>query len=669
MEDMRFFLSLCLTIGFASAQKFTGFDPTALDRSVDPCVNFYQYACGGWTAANPIPGDQARWGRFNALQERNRTVLQNILESASAEKPTRTVVEREIGDYYSACMDTKALDAKGIAPLKDDLDRIYAMRDKPAIADVVTHLYGIGSTPFFSFNSAQDAKDATQVIGDLDQGGLGLPERDYYFKTDEKSAELRQKYVAHVARMFQLVGNSPDVAAKKAGVVMAIETELAKGSLDVVSRRDPNKVYHKMTVKELSSLGPTFDWPKFFEGVGAPPIDGLNVDFPPFIRAMESILVQTSLDDLKTYLAWHLVHDSATVLPTAFLEENFNFYGKTLNGTKEMRVQWKRCVDQVDRQLPDATSQKFVEKTLGEEGKRRTQQMVAAIEKAMAKDLESLEWMTPKTKEQAMIKLHAVMNKIGTKDHWIDYSKVKVGRDDLYGNNARTNEFELRRTLAKIGKPVDKTDWAMSQPTVNAYYDPQENDINFPAGILQPPFWDNKLDDAVNYGAIGAVIGHELTHGFDDQGRQFDAQGNLRDWWTEQDAKAFEQRAQCLVKEYSSFTAVDEVKVNGELTLGENTADNGGLRLAHMALIDVLAGKHPAKRDGFTAEQRLFLGFAQIWCGNSTPESKRMLAQTDPHSPEQYRVNGVVSNMPEFQQAFACKVGQPMVRYPACRVW
>ena len=669
MEDMRFLLSLCLTIGLASAQKFTGFDPAALDRSVDPCVNFYQYACGGWTAANPIPGDQARWGRFNALQERNRTVLQNILESASADKPTRTVVEREIGDYYSACMDTKALDAKGSAPLKDDLDRIYAMRDKPAITDVVTHLYGIGSTPFFSFNSAQDAKDATQVIGDLDQGGLGLPERDYYFKTDEKSVELRQKYVAHVARMFQLVGNSPDVAAKKAGVVMAIETELAKGSLDVVSRRDPNKVYHKMTVKELTSLGPTFDWTKFFEGVGAPPIDGLNVDFPPFIRAMESILVQTSLDDLKTYLAWHLVHDSATVLPTAFLEENFNFYGKTLSGTKEMRARWKRCVDQVDRQLPDATSQKFVEKTLGEEGKRRTQQMVAAIEKAMAKDLESLEWMTPKTKEQAMIKLHAVMNKIGTKDHWIDYSKVKVGRDDLYGNNARTNEFELRRTLAKIGKPVDKTDWAMSQPTVNAYYDPQENDINFPAGILQPPFWDNKLDDAVNYGAIGAVIGHELTHGFDDQGRQFDAQGNLRDWWTEQDGKAFEQRAQCLVKEYSSFTAVDEVKVNGELTLGENTADNGGLRLAHMALIDVLAGKHPAKRDGFTAEQRLFLGFAQIWCGNSTPESKRMLAQTDPHSPEQYRVNGVVSNMPEFQQAFACKVGQPMVRYPACRVW
>jgi putative endopeptidase len=666
---MRLFVSLCLLTAGASAQKFNGFDPASLDRSVDPCVNFYKYACGGWMAANPIPSDQSRWGRFNALQERNRTILQSILEGASTDKPTRTVIDREIGDYYAACMDLKAIDSKGTAPLKDDLDRIYAMRDKPAITDVVIHLYRIGATPFFAFNSAQDAKDATQVIADLDQGGLGLPERDYYLKTDDKSVELRKKYVTHIARMFQLLGNSPDVASKKADVVMAFETALAKGSLDVVSRRDPNKVYHKMTVKELISLGPTFDWVKFFEGTGAPPIASLNVDFPPFIRALESLLVQTSLDDIKTYLAWHLVHDSTIMLPMSFQQETFDFYGKTLNGAKEMRARWKRCVDMTDGQLPDALGEKFIEKTLGEEGKRRTQQMVAAIEKSMAKDLETLDWMTPKTKEQAMIKLHAVMNKIGTKEHWVDYSKLKISRDDPYGNDTRTNEFELHRRLDKIGKPVDKTDWQMSPPTVNAYYDPQENDINFPAGILQPPFWDNKLDDAVNYGAIGAVIGHELTHAFDDQGRQFDAQGNLRDWWTEQDAKAFEQRAQCFVKEYSSFTAVDDVKLNGELTLGENTADNGGLRLAYMALLDTLCAKHPGKRDGFTPEQRLFLGFAQVWCEDSTPESKRMLAQVDPHSPGEYRVNGVVSNMPEFQQAFACKVGQPMVRYPACRVW
>lgn len=666
---MRFLVSLGLASAFCFAQKFNGFDVTSLDKSADPCVNFYQYACGGWLAANPIPADQSRWGRFNALQERNRTVLQSILESASTDKPGRSVVEREIGDYYAACIDEKAIDGRGVIPLKDDLERINMIRDKAAITDVVAYMYRIGSQPFFRFSSSQDAKDSTQMIGDLDQGGLGLPDRDYYLKDDAKSVDLRKKYVAHVQRMFELMGAAPDAAAKKAEVVMAIETALAKGSLDNISRRDPNKVYHKLTVKELISLAPTFDWAKFFEGVGSPALQSLNVDVPPFVRAMESLLVQSSLDDLKTYLAWHLAHDSSDVLPLKFQQETFEFYGKTLAGRKEMQARWKRCVDQVDGQLSDALGQKFVEKTLGEDGKRRTQQMVNAIEKAMGEDIEKLDWMTPKTKEQAMIKLHAITNKIGSKEHWVDYSKVKIARDDAYGNAERTSEFELRRQLAKIGKPVDKTEWEMTQPQVNAYYDPQENDINFPAGILQPPFWDNKMDDAVNYGAIGAVIGHELTHGFDDQGRQFDAQGNLRDWWTEQDAKAFEQRAQCIVKEYSGFTAVDDVKLKGELTLGENTADNGGLRLAYMALMDTLAGKHPAKREGFTAEQRLFLGWAQIWCENRTEESARLLAQIDPHSPGKYRVNGVVSNMPEFQQAFACKVGQPMVRYPACRVW
>ena len=654
---------------FGFAQKFTGFDPTALDRKADPCVDFYQYACGAWDAANPIPGDQSSWGRFNVLQEHNRAILQSILESAMADKPGRTTVEREIGDYYAACMDEEAIDAKGLAPLKPDLDRINAIRDKGAITNLVAHLYQIGSTPFFRFSSSQDAKDATQEIGDLDQGGLGLPDRDYYLKTDQKSVDIRKKYVEHVAKMFELSGIAPAEARKKADAVMAMETALAKGSLDVVSRRDPNKVYHKLTVKELVSLSPTFDWPRFFEGVSAPAIESLNVDFPPFIRAMESLLVETSLDDLKAYLTWHLLHDSSAVLPTKFEQETFDFYGKELSGAKEMRARWKRCVDQVDGQLPDALGQKFVEKTLGEEGKRRTQQMVAAIEKMMGQDIESLDWMTPQTKEQAMIKLHAAANKIGTKEHWIDYSKVPISRGDAYGNGERTSQFQLEYQLAKIGKPVDKTDWQMSQPTVNAYYDPQENDINFPAGILQPPFWDNKMDDAVNYGAIGAVIGHELTHGFDDQGRQFDAQGNLRDWWTEQDAKAFDQRAQCIVKEYSGFTAIDDVKVNGELTLGENTADNGGLRIAYMALLDTLGGKHPPKRDGFTAEQRLFLGWGQIWCENITPQRARVLAQVDPHSPSKDRVNGVVSNMPEFQKAFSCKVGQPMVRYPACRVW
>jgi endothelin-converting enzyme/putative endopeptidase len=666
---MRLFVSLVLLSTAAWAQKPSAFDPATFDRTVDPCVDFYQFACGGWMAANPIPSDQSRWGRFNVLRERNRAVLQGLLETASVNKPARSVADQEIGDYYAACMDEATINAKGLDPIKSDLERIALMINKGAITDEVIHLYRLGSAPFFRFSSEQDAKDSTQVIAGLDQGGLGLPDRDYYLKTDEKSVELRKEYVAHVQRMFELANVPPEVAARKAAAVMAIETALAKNSLDRVSRRDPAQLYHKLSVKELVSLSPNFDWTRFFESVGAPPVDSLNVAFVPFVRGLESLLVQASLDDLKSYLTWHLLHDSAAILATPFQEESFQFYGKTLSGTKEMRARWKRCTDQVDAQLPDALGRKFVEWTLGEEGKRRTQQMISAIEKAMARDLDSLDWMTPKTKEQAMAKLRAVINKIGTKEHWVDYSSVKISRDDEYGNATRTNEFELKRQLAKIGKPVDKTDWQMSQPTVNAYYDPQENDINFPAGILQPPFWDNRLDDAVNYGAIGAVIGHELTHGFDDQGRQFDAQGNLRDWWTDQDAKAFEQRAQCLVNEYSGFTSVGDVKLNGKLTLGENTADNGGVRLAYMALMDTLSGKHPGKREGFTVEQRFFLGYARIWCENRTDEEARLRAQTDPHSPGRYRVNGVVSNMPEFQQAFACKVGQPMVRAPACRVW
>ncbi len=666
---VRFGVVLSLFSALASAQKMSGFDAGALDKNADPCVNFYQYACGGWLAANPVPGDQSRWGRFDTLQERNRTILQGILETASANKPTRTAVEQKIGDYYASCMDTKALDQKGLAAIQPDLDRINAMENKPALTGVVTSLFRIGSNPFFRFSSEPDAKNSAEIIAGLDQGGLGLPDRDYYFRTDEKSVETRRQYVAHLLKMFELLGNSTDVAAKRAEAVMKIETTLAKGSFDAVTRRDPAAVYHRLTVKELISLSPGFDWEKFFEAVGLPGMQSLDVSVPPFIRAMESVIVETSLDDIKSYLTATLLTDRSIILPSKFQEETFDFYGHVLNGAKEMRARWKRCTDQTDAQLPDALGQRFVEKTLGEEGMKRTHEMVAALEKALGRDIQALDWMTPKTKEAAMVKLRAIMNKVGTKDHWLDYASIHVVRGDAYGNYARTSEFELHRQLQKIGKPFDRTDWQMSQPTVNAYYDPQENDINFPAGILQPPFYDNKMDDAVNFGAIGAVIGHELTHGFDDQGRQFDAQGNLRDWWTEQDAKAFEQRADCLVKEYSSFTVAGNVKLNGKLTLGENTADNGGLRIAYMALLDTLDGKEPPKRDGLPAVQRFFLGWGQVWCENITEESARLQAQTNPHALSEFRVNGVVSNMPEFQKAFSCKIGQSMVRYPACRVW
>ncbi len=673
MARTRRAISLLLAAGFgacvAAAQQAPGFDLNSLDRSVDPCVDFYKFSCGGWMKANPLPGDQARYGTFDQLQDHNREVLRKMLEAAEVDKPNRGPLNQKMGDYYYACMDQKAIDARGTAALKPDLDRIAALKSKKDLADLVAFLLRSGTPEFFNFSSEQDAKDSTQEIAGLDQGGLGLPDRDYYFKDDQKSKDERAAYVAHVTKMFELLGSSPADAAKKAQTVMEIETALADGSFDLVTRRDPEKVYHKMTVKELEMLGPDFDWPKFFRASGAPPIQSLDVSVPPFIKTLDGVIMKYSLDDLKTYMTWHLLNSNTEFLPEAFQQEHFNFYGKTLRGTKEMRPRWKRCVDLTDSQLPDALGKAFVEQTLGPEGKERTHQMVGEIEKAMEQDIQGLEWMSPKTKQEAEVKLQAVANKIGDKAHWLDYSTVKITREDALGDSERASAYEVQRQLNKIGKPVDKTDWEMSQPTVNAYYDPQENDINFPAGILQPPFYDNKMDNAVNYGAIGAVIGHELTHAFDDQGRQYDAKGNLRDWWTEMDAKAFEGLTDCLVKEYGNFTATGDVKVNGKLTLGENTADNGGLRISYMALKDMEAGKTPPPSGGFTDDQRFFLGWAQVWCQNQTPESLRQQALTNPHSPSPDRVNGAVENMPEFRRAFGCKEGQPMAPAKSCRVW
>ena len=624
---------------------------------------------------NPLPGDASRWGRFDALQDRNRLLLNNVLEAASADRANRTATDQKIGDFYAACMDEKNIEARGLEAIQRDLNRIAVIQDRKEITDIVIYLFRLGSYPFFRFGSEQDAKDSTHVIAGMDQGGLGLPDRDYYLKTDEKSVDLRNKYLTHLQTIFALLNSPPAEAQKKAAAVMAIETELAKGSLDRVSRRDPEKIYHKMTVAELSALAPQFDWVKLFQDLGAPPIQSLNVAVPDFFHALDAVLRQQPMEDLKTYLTWNLIRANILFLPASFQQASFEFYDKTLRGAKEMRARWKRCVDITDQQLPDALGKTFVDKTLGDAGKKRTQQMVAAIEKALEKDIRSLDWMTPKTKEQAIVKLHGITNKIGNKNKWLDYAGVQIVRNDPYTNSARASTFELARDLAKIGKPVDKTEWGMSQPTVNAYYDPQHNDVNFPAGILQPPFYDNKMDDAVNYGAIGAVIGHELTHGFDDEGRQFDAKGNLRDWWTAKDGKAFEQRTDCLVNQYSGYSPVNDaagqpIFLKGKLTLGENTADNGGVRMALAAYKKSLAGKTPAVIDGFTPEQRFFLGYAVSRCENVTDEYSRILVDTDPHSPGKFRLIGAVTNMPEFWDAFSCKAGQPMVRGEnACRVW
>jgi putative endopeptidase len=653
----------------AEAQSLKSFDTEALDRTADPCVDFYQFACGNWVKKNPIPPDRSRWGRFQELEEHNQTILNGILQKAAVPDPKRDATDQKIGDYYASCMDEATIDKKGLAPLKPELDRIAAVKSMAELPEIIGFLNARGIGAALSWNSGQDFKDATQVIAQADQGGLGLPERDYYLKTDATSVQLREDYVKHVQRMLELSGEPPAKAATDAKTVMAIETSLAKVSMPLVDRRDPEKIYHKMERAQLQQLAPAFNWNQYFDSAKVPAFQYVNVAVPDFFKGLNGLIKSVPLDDWKTYLRWHVIHGTAVYLPKAFVDENFAFFGKELTGAKEIRTRWKRCVQYTDDDLGFALGQRYVELTFGAEGKQRTLAMVHALERALGEDIQGLDWMTPQTKKAAAVKLEHIVNKIGYPDKWRDYSTLEIVRGDAMGNSLRANTFEFNRRMSEIGKPVDRSEWEMTPPTVNAYYNPLMNDINFPAGILQPPFYSNRIDDAVNYGGIGAVIGHELTHGFDDQGSQFDANGDLRNWWTEGDKKAFDGREECFVKEYGSFTAIDDVHLNGKLTLGENTADNGGLRIALMALLDTIGGKKVPPVDGYTPEQRLFISWGQVWCQNQTPESLRLQAATDPHSPGKDRVNGVVQNMPEFRRAWGCEEGQPMAPANSCRVW
>lgn len=671
-----FRLTWTLTVALGASQMLcaqtgpsgSGVDLKAIDKSADPCQNFYQYACGSWVKANPVPPEYPRWGRFNELLESNQQTLRGILEDAEKHQ-SRSAIDQKIGGFYAACMDEGAVEKAGYDPIKPGIADILRMKDKAALAREVAKLQDEGVSAFFTFRSMPDPDNAKMTIADADQGGLGLPDRSYYI--GDKDEKTRQQYTDHVAKMLELIGRSPSEAQAGAKTVLKIETELAKASLDRVARRDPNLTHHKMTVRQLEGLTPDFNYQAYLTERKTPDFDSLNVSVPEFFKSLSTTLTDNSLQDLKTYLIWHYVSAYAPDLSKPFVEANFDFYGKTLTGAKELQPRWKRCVASTDRSLGEALGQKYVEKAFAGESKAKTLQLVKIIEQEMAKDIDSLTWMSEPTKEQALTKLKGVTNKIGYPDRWRDYSSVKISDDNLASNVRNAREFEIHRNLDKVGKPVDRSEFGMTPPTVNAYYSPLQNNINFPAGILQPPFYNSKSDMAVNFGGIGAVIGHELTHGFDDQGRRFDADGNLRDWWQKQDEAEFKKRADCLIKEYSEFEPVPGARVNGQLTLGENGADNAGIRLAYMALLGGVenGSVNNGKMDGYTPEQRFFLGYAQIWCENARPEYARNNVRVNPHSPGEFRVIGVIQNTPEFGKAFGCSVGQPMMKANGCRVW
>ena len=649
-----------------------GVDLTILDKTCKPCEDFYHYASGDWMAKNPVPAAYPSWGRFNELAERNRELLHQILEAAAANpKASPGSNEQKIGDFYASCMDEKQINAAGAKPLDAEIARIDGIRSIGQLQEEVARLQGMSVRALFNFGSTQDAKNSSEVIGGADQGGLGMPDRDYYTKMDDKSKELRRQYEEHVAKMLALLGDDDARASSGAKAIVELESKLADASLTRVERRDPEKTYHKMNRSDLRALTPNWSWEDYFQQIGYTNIDSVDVSAPKFFETMSQTLKETPLETWKTYLRWHLVNSAAPFLSDPFVNEDFNFKGRALQGTTELLPRWKRCVSATDRQLGEALGQIYVQKYFPPEAKARAVGMVDHLVDALHDDLQTLPWMGPATRKQALVKLAAFARKIGYPDKWRDYSAYAVDRGSYALNQMRGAQFEFKRDLNKIGKPVDRTEWGMTPPTVNAYYNSEMNEIVFPAGILQPPFFDPKADDASNYGAMGAVIGHEMTHGFDDEGRKFDAQGNLRDWWTPEDEKNFNERAACVEKQFDSYVVQDDIHENGKLVLGESIADLGGLNLAYRALQKAEKGKKPALIGGLTADQRFFLSYAQIWASNDRPEFERLMVNTNTHPLGRFRAVAAPSNMPEFVRAFDCKEGAAMARPPAirCQIW
>ncbi len=654
----------------AADQPSWGFDTANLDKTCKPCDDFYQFAMGGWMKANPIPPEYAIWGSFSQLADRNQKSLREILEAARSGKAPAGSNEQKISDFYASCMDGTSIDAAESKPIDPEMTQIAAVATLADFEAETARLHKQGVGVLFRFNATQDAKDSSQVIGAALQGGLGLPEREYYLKQDEKSQKLREDYLKHVRAMLVLLGDLAEGSSQEAATVLKIETALATASMKNTDLRDPDKTYHKMPLAELKTLTPNFSWESYFKAVGHPEFKEINVGQPDFFKALDAQLTATSIAEWKTYLRWHLVNSAAPGLSERFVQEDFDFRGKTLTGAKEIQPRWKRCVQSTDRHLGEALGQAYVEKYFPPAAKARALEMVHNLLAALRNDLATLPWMGPETRAEATAKLEAFAVKIGYTDRWRDYSALKIDRRSYAENVVRASESDFARRLNKIGKPVDRTEWGMTPPTVNAYNNSSMNEIVFPAGIMQPPFYDPNADDAVNYGGMGAVIGHEITHGFDDHGSKFDGKGNRKDWWTPEDLRNFQSRAKCVSDQFDGYVVDGDLHENGKLVLGESIADLGGLAIAYAAYEKSLAGKpRPPDRDGFTPEQRFFLGWAQVWGANERLEYARLMANTNPHPLGRFRANGPLSNMAEFAKAFGCKQGHAMVREQTCKIW
>lgn len=675
MRGFKALVSLSLLVTFSVTATFgqaAHFDVSGMDTQTAACADFYQYANGGWLAANPIPAAYPAWGVANVLNEKTRDTLHEILEAAAKNTAARKGSnEQKVGDYYASCMDEAKIEAEGLKPIQAELDLIDKIADQKSLQAAIAHMHSYGYNALFASGSNRDFKNASEAIIGIAQGGLGLPTRDYYLSDDARLKSIRDEYARHVAKMFELMGDDAAQAASEGQAVMTLETKLAQASKAPVELRDPEKLYHRMPMASVKDVAPAFDWMNYFQTVGNSRAD-VNVATPDFFKAMNTELTATSIADWKTYLRWNLINRAASGLSAKFVDEDFHFKGTILSGTRENLPRWKRCVSATDGALGEALGAVYVQKAFTPAAKQRALAMVKNLEAALQSDITTLSWMSEPTRKQAVTKLNAFMNKIGYPDKWRDYSALPVDRSAYQTNRFRVSKFNEDRDWAKIGKPVDRAEWGMSPPTLNAYYNPQNNEIVFPAGILQPPYFDPNADDALNYGGIGSVIGHEMTHGFDDQGAKFDPAGNLANWWSEADLKAFQAKSECIVNQFNGFEVEKGLNMIGKLVQGESIADLGGLVIAYAAFQQSMKGKpRPANIDGFTPEQRFFLGYARGWAVNMRPEIARQIARQDPHPLNKFRVNGPLSNMPQFAAAFQCKEGDAMVRpeKDRCVIW